>query len=94
MAFDYDPYVDDVIFPYGQDIKDQNTEEVVEVYVEALDEYIGTHAVLPGKYSIPVLTKVIGRKRDHPGNLAGDRNKNPTLDTIIYEIEFPYGNVE
>ena len=62
--------------------------------MEALDEYKITSIVVPGKDYITVLKKVIGRKRDHSSNNFGDLNKNPILDTIIYDIEFPDGCVE
>ena len=50
--------------------------------------------MVSGKDYIPVLKKVIGRKIEHSGNLVGDSNKNPIIDTRIYEFEFPDGRVE
>ena len=70
--------VDDVVLPYGQDLKDQNTEEVDEAYVEAMYEFIGTH----------ILTKIIGRKRYHYDNLVCESNNNSFLDTRLYYLEF------
>ena len=55
--------------------------------MEALDKYIETHGMVPGKESIPTITNVRGRKRDDSVNLVGDPNKNPILDTRIYELE-------
>ena len=92
--FDDYPDVNGMVLPYVQDINDQDTTEVVEVYVEDLEKYIGTHDIVPGKYSITVLTKVIGRKKGHSGNLVGETNKNPIQGTIIYEIFFTDGRVE
>ena len=89
--FDDDPDVDDVVLPHGQDIKDQNTEEVDDAYVEALEEYIGNYTVVPEKDYISILTKFIGRNRYHSGNRADKQNKNPILGTIIYGLEFLYG---
>ena len=89
--FDDDPDVDDVVLPHGQDIKDKNTEEVDDAYVEALDEYIGNYTVVPEKDSISILTKFIGSNRYHSGNRAYKQNKNPILGTIIYGLEFLYG---
>ena len=59
--------------------------------MEDLEEYIVTHVVLPRKYYIPFHTKVRGRKRYHSGNLFGETNKNPIIDTRIYHIEIPDG---
>ena len=35
-----------------------------------------------------------GRKRDASGNLIGERNDNPILDTCIYQVEHLDGRVE
>ena len=50
--------------------------------------------MVPGKDYIAILTKVRGRKRDHCGNIVGNPNNNPIIDTIIYELELIYGCVE
>ena len=50
--------------------------------METLNKYIGTHIVVPGKDSIPVLIKVIGRRRHQSINLVSNLNNNPILDTI------------
>ena len=71
-----------MILPYGQEIKDQHTKEVYEAYVEALDKYIWTQIMVPGKDYIPVLTKDRGRKRYHSSNLFGKPNNNPIIETI------------
>ena len=83
-----------MVLTYGQNITDQKTEEVDEEYMEALDQCIGTHVMVHGKESIPVLTKVIGKKRGHSGNHAVNSNNNPIIDTIIYELDFRYGRIE
>ena len=62
--------------------------------MKVLVKYIETQLVVSGKDYIPVLKKVIGRKIEHSGNLVGDSNKNPIVDTRIYEFEFPDGRVE
>ena len=62
--------------------------------MEDLDEYIGAQVVLPGKDGIEVLCKVKGRKRDSSGNLIGERNNNPILDTHIFQVEHLDGWVE
>ena len=37
-----------------------------------MEKYIGDHIVMPVKYYIPVLTKVIERKIEHPSNSFED----------------------
>jgi hypothetical protein len=37
---------------------------------------------------------VKGRKRDADGNPIGKSNDNPLLDTRLYEVEFPDGNID
>ena len=88
QVFDDDIDDDDVVLPYGQRIKDKNTEEVDQAYVENLEKNIQTHIVVPGKDSFPVLTKFRGKKRHHSSNLVGDPNKNPILNTRIYQLDF------
>ena len=94
LELDYDSDDDDVVILYDQEIKDQHIEGVDEAYVEDMDEYIGTHIVLPGKYYIPVLTNIRGRKGYHSGDLVGETNNNPILGTRIYKLEFSDGRVE
>ena len=55
---------DDNVLPQGEDIQYQKEVEVKEAYIEALDNYIGSKLVLPGKYYIPVIDKVKPRKWD------------------------------
>ena len=81
--FDGNPDGDYVVLIYGQGINDKKTEGVGEALVEALVEYIGTHILIPGKYSIPVLTKVRGMNRNHSGNLIGEPNKKQIPGTRI-----------
>ena len=50
--------------------------------------------MVPVKDFIVILTKVRGRKRDHCGNIVGNSNNNPIIDTIIYELELTDGRVE
>ena len=94
LELDYDSDDDDVVILYDQEIKDQHIEGVDEAYVEDMDEYIGTHIVLPGKYYIPVLTNIRGRKGYHSCDLVGETNNNPILGTRIYKLEFSDGRVE
>ena len=57
-------------------------------YLESLDEYINVQFFLPNNDGVLVLAKVKKRKRDSSGNPIGEPNKNPILDTCVYELEF------
>ena len=96
QPFDCDESDDDVILPYGEEILDNKLEEIDMPYLEQLDNYIGTHVVIPGVTDgvEPVLAVIKGRKRDHEGNPIGVSNPNPILDTRVYELQFPDGRVE
>ena len=59
---DTDNYFDNML-PYGEYIQDQKEVEVNKAYIEELDEYIGSNVVVPGKDSIPVISRVKHRKR-------------------------------
>ena len=50
--------------------------------------------MVPVNDYIYVLKKVRERKRDHSSKTVYALNKNPILDTIIYEFEFPDRRVE
>ena len=39
-------------------------------------------------------TKVIGRTNDADGNIIGNYNDNPFLNTMIYDVEFPDGTIK
>jgi hypothetical protein len=58
---------------------------------EAYDQYISAQEILPSKDS-QLLGTVTARKRDIHGNPLGLANKNPILDTRIYEVTFPDGH--
>ena len=59
------------MLPYGGEIQYQKEVEVNEAYIEALDNYIGSKVVVPGKDSIPVLYWIKFRKQDALGNPIG-----------------------
>jgi hypothetical protein len=80
---EYDPYTDDtetnVPVPDAEDI-----------------DFDTFHNFLSAHVSIPIAGelqrgKVIGRKRDGDGKLIGKANKNPLLDSAIYDVEFEDG---
>jgi len=58
---------------------------------EAYDQYISAQVILPSGDS-QLLGTVTARKRDVHGNPVGISNKNPILDTRIYEVTFPDGH--
>jgi len=60
---------------------------------DAFDKYISAEVILPRNEDM-VMGKVIRRKRDADGNLIGRSNINPVLDSSVYEVEFPDGEVE
>ena len=55
--------------------------------------YVAAQDVFP-KGDSTVYGKVARRKRDADGNLIGRSNRNPILDTSIYEVEFDDGRTE
>ena len=39
------------------------------------------------------MAKVLRKLVDENGQVIGAQNKNPLLNTLVYEVEFPYGDV-
>ena len=37
--------------------------------------------------------KVVGRFKDDDGNIIGKYDSNPMLNTMVYDVEFPYGSI-
>lgn len=68
--------------------------DINKPYLEALDNYLEAKVVLPGKDSLAVLATIKNRKGDAQGNLIGEENNNPILDTRIYELEYADGGIE
>jgi hypothetical protein len=44
--------------------------------------------------TIPVQAKVLRHLIDDNGNIIGNANINPILNTIMYEVEFPDGEIK
>ena len=82
------------VLPYGEELVDVKTKEVDQAYLESLDKYIGSEVVMTGRDGVPVLTKVVKRKRDANGDPIGEANPNPIMDSRIYELEYPDGRIE
>eukprot|EP00957_Ditylum_brightwellii_P170395 12970425-Ditylum_brightwellii.AAC.1 len=55
------------------------------------DQYVNTEVLLPHEGKM-VICKVMGRKRNHEGNLIGKHDPYPILDTRVYDVEFPDGS--
>ncbi|MGH7974682.1 MAG: reverse transcriptase domain-containing protein, partial [bacterium] len=60
---------------------------------EAYDKYISAQVLLPKGDGL-VSCRVLNRKRDHDGHPVGQHNSNPILDSRVYNVEFPDGNVQ
>ena len=67
--------------------------EADDIQHEAFDRYISARVRVPRGDDWAYGT-VKRRKRDADGNLIGNANKNPLLDTSIYEVELDEGEVE
>jgi len=58
-----------------------------EVEGKDFDPLIRAEVILPHKEG-DMMAKVLGRKRDADGNLVGCKNRVPTMDSRVYEVEF------
>jgi len=67
--------------------------EADDIQHEAFDRHISARVRVPGGDDWACGT-VKRCKRDADGNLIGNANKNPLLDTSIYEVELDEGEVE
>ena len=57
------------------------------------DILVNTEVLLPGEDG-KQLAKVIRRSVDDSGNLVGNWNENPILNTVLYDVEFPDGAIK
>ena len=72
--------------------KEQRMPEADDYNVDSFDKYLGTETLLSS--GDPMLRAVVKtRKRDADGSLIGKANANPLLDTRLYEVEFPDGDI-
>ncbi len=83
---DDDSILEEVISPEAQ------VREVDEIEPDAYDEFLLTEPLLIHDGQTTRGT-VIGRKRDMDGNLIGTYNNNPLLNSRIYMVEFPDGDI-
>ena len=77
--------------PDRPDYDDAPTDDVES---KAFDKFLGVYVELPGDDGeSTVLARVKDRKRDHDGKLIGRPHSNPILNTSIYNVETPDGNI-
>ena len=78
---EFDPYEPEAEPPEADDFDE-----------DAYDAYISAQVMLPRGDRME-MANVRKRKRDDNGNPIGRHNANPILDTRMYEVEFPDGDV-
>jgi hypothetical protein len=76
---------DDEPMPPAPDADEEPTPELG-------DNYLHAEVLLP-RGDTTQTGRVIGRKRDAFGNPVGIENPNPILDTRVYQVEFPDGDI-
>ena len=65
-----------------------------DVESTAFDKYLGINVKLRGDDNESIIMgKVIGRKRDQDGIPIGSAHENPILNTAVYNVEHPDGNI-
>jgi hypothetical protein len=67
--------------------------EIDDFTPETYDAMISAELFIP-KENVLIPAKIIGRKHDDQGNLIGQANANPVLDSRIYKVQFPDVHVE
>eukprot|EP01082_Thalassiosira_pseudonana_P005598 g5187.t1 g5187 contig19:120121-121928(-) len=77
--------------PYD-DVPFNILEEELMPTLESGDEYVNAEVMLPRGDAMQ-RGRVVKRKRDDNGNIVGTANANPILDTRVYEVMFPDGEV-
>ena len=58
------------------------------------DYLVNAEVLIPTVHGMEERGKVVRRKRDRDGNPIGTANRNPLLDTRLYEVQFPDGRTE
>lgn len=82
-----------ITFPYEDD-EDKGHELPEADEISDLDRLIGAEVVLPKSGTEVCAGKVIGRVLDSKGYPVGEYNKDPILDSRVYEVMFPDGEVK
>jgi hypothetical protein len=78
---------DDFVEPVDKESTKQDADNYTK---ESYYEYLTAQILLPQGGEM-TKAKVTGRKRDAVGLPMGRRNRNPLLDSRLYEVEFPDG---
>ena len=81
----FNPYVD------NEGIEEPTMPEADEI--ADYDRYIESEVLLPRNGEELSSAKVISRVKDKNGKVKGSYNKNPILDTRVYDVMFPDGTV-
>jgi hypothetical protein len=90
MALEDAPNVADGRYdPFDPEAERPDIDEYDE---ETYDKLLSAEVALP-KGDFQFIGKVIGRKRDAEGKPVGRANRNPILDTRVYQVEFQDGTV-
>ena len=63
-SFDDNLDVNDNCLPFGEETSDEKEVDVNDTYIEALNNYIGDHIIIPGRYYISILVKVKVKKEN------------------------------
>ena len=95
LSTEYIPYSDGVEpdplhLPSDDDPVDKDGTSVFEKPIT--DYWIHAEVCLPQGEKLKS-AKVIGRSKDSDGNVVGNYNENPHLNTMTYDVEFPNGEV-
>ena len=81
----FTPYVD------NEGIEELNMHEADDI--EDYDRYIESEVLLPSNGKEMSSAKVVSGVKDKGGRVKGTYNKNPILDTRMYDVLFPDGAV-
>ena len=91
--FDYDERNDDSGEPAGWSDSDPVDEEGVPTFEHSLGDTLVNAEVLMPQGDNRVKCKVKQRHVGDNGQVTGQFNENPLLNSIIYDVEFPDGSV-
>ena len=100
LSFNFDVEIDDIDDSNEEAKSDGERPEMddapnSDVESTEFDKFLGVYIELPGDDAeSKVIARVKDRKRDHDGALIGRTNSNPILNTAVYNIETPDGNIQ
>ena len=73
-------------------VNDKDIEDVDQI--PDFDQYLTAEVLLPQNGEYMQAAKVISRAKDGDGNVIGEYNRNPILDSRVYDVMFPDGAVQ